>query len=148
MPLRANQHCEIILFDDDDDDYFFLKNAFKTYSDQITLHHLMGETPFLTSLQNAVTLPSLILLDMHMGSTDGMEILHSLKQDPHLRDIPVVIWSGSLADQEVNRCYEAGASSVVLKSPDQSSLEKVVKQLCEYWLDAVQLPFYSKQSTC
>ena len=117
MPLRPNQHCEIVLFDDDEDDFFFLKKAFQSYSDQITLHHLSSGDQILASLQNAQTLPSLIMLDMHMSGIDGLEVLAMLKQDPHLRDIPVVVWSGSLSDQEVNRCYEAGASSVVIIRP-------------------------------
>jgi chemotaxis family two-component system response regulator Rcp1 len=148
MPLRSNQQCEIILIDDDDDDYFFLKEAFRVHSDQITLHHLTDSTTLLASLQSAKTLPSLILLDMHVGREDGFDILSSLKQDAHLRDVPVVVWSGSLADERVNQCYQAGASSVVIKSDNQSDLEKVVQHLCDYWFSAVQLPFYSKQSDC
>lgn len=148
MPLRLNQNCEIILIDDDDDDYFFLKKAFQTYSGQITLHHLTDSTTLLTSLQSAQTLPSLILLEMHMTAKDGLEILASLKEDIHLRDVPVVVWSGSMADQQVNKCYQAGASSVVIKSNNQADLEGVIQQLCDYWFGAVQLPFYSKQSDC
>jgi CheY-like chemotaxis protein len=148
MPLRPNQACEIVLIDDDEDDYLILKHAFLTYSDQIILHHLNDTNNLLAPLQQAQNLPSLILLDMHLGMVDGFEVLASLKQDPHLRDIPVVVWSGSLLDEEVNRCYRAGAGSVVHKSTDQPSLERVMGQLCAYWLDAVQLPFYQKQSDC
>lgn len=148
MPLRSNQNCEIILLDDDEDDYMFLKKAFQAHSDQITLHHLTDPTTLLTSLQSAKTLPSLILLDMHISGEDGFDILGNLKQDAHLRDVPVVVWSGSLADQQVNQCYQAGASSVVIKSDNQLDLERVIRQLCDYWFSAVQLPFYSKQSDC
>ena len=148
MPLRPNQHCEVILLDDDEDDFLFLQKAFQTYSGQIKLHHLTNPDLFLVPLQSATTLPSLIFLDLHMGGADGFDILSRLKQDARLRDIPVVVWSGSLADGQVNQCYQQGASSVVLKSPDQTSLETVVRQVCEYWFGAVQLPFYPKQSDC
>jgi chemotaxis family two-component system response regulator Rcp1 len=148
MPFRSDHHCEVILLDDDEDDYFFLNKAFQTYSDKITLNHLTNPTTLLTSLRSANTLPSLILLDLHMKGTDGFEILHSIKQDLHLRDVPVVIWSGEMPDEQVNRCYQAGASSVVIKSENQPNLEGVIRQLCEYWFGAVQLPFYAKQSDC
>jgi CheY-like chemotaxis protein len=148
MPLKPNQNCEIILLDDDEEDYFFLKQAFQAHSTQITLHHLTDATTLLASLQSAKTLPSLILLDMHMTGKDGLEILSSLKQDAYLRDVPVVVWSGSMTDQQVNQCYQAGASSVVIKSDNQPDLEGVIGQLCDYWFGAVQLPFYSKQSNC
>lgn len=148
MPLKLNQNCEIILLDDDEDDFFFLKKAFQAYSDQITLHHLTDHTTLLASLQSAKTLPSLILLDMHLGGEDGLSILTQLKQNTHLPDVPVVVWSGSLADQQVNQCYQAGASSVVIKSDNQPDLERVIQQLCAYWFSAVQLPFYAKQADC
>ncbi|GAB4045181.1 response regulator [Spirosoma jeollabukense] len=77
-----------------------------------------------------------------------MSILTQLKQTTHLRDVPVVVWSGSLADQQVNQCYQAGASSVVIKSDNQPDLERVIQQLCDCWFSAVQLPFYAKQSDC
>ncbi|ADB38196.1 response regulator [Spirosoma linguale] len=148
MPLRSNQHCEIILFDEDDDDYFFLKKAFQAHSDQITLHHLTDPATLLASLQSATTLPSLILLDLQMRGNDGFDILNSLKQDVHLRDVPVVVWSAAMTDQQVNHCYQAGASSVVIKSDNQLDLERVIRHLCDYWFSAVQLPFYAKQSDC
>jgi CheY-like chemotaxis protein len=148
MALRPNQHCEIVLIDDDEDDFLLLRMAFKAFSDQVELHYLSSKADLLAPLKTALTLPSLILLDMHLGSLDGFDVLAMLKEDPHLRDIPVVVWSGSLMDAEVNRCYEAGASSVVLKSADQPSLERTIRQVCEYWLEAVQLPFYQKQSDC
>jgi CheY-like chemotaxis protein len=85
---------------------------------------------------------------MHMNGVDGFEILRGLKQDTHLRDVPVVVWSGEMPDEQVNQCYQAGASSVVIKSDNQPSLDGVIRQQCEYWFGAVQLPFYAKQSDC
>jgi CheY-like chemotaxis protein len=148
MPLRSDQRCEVILLDDDEDDFFFLNKAFQSYSNKITLSHLTNPNTLLSSLQNARTLPSLILLDLNMNGMDRFEIRNNLKQDPHLKDVPVVVWSGSMPDEQVNRCYQAGASSVVIKSDTQPNLEGVIRQLCEYWFGAVQLPFYAKQSDC
>lgn len=148
MPSTLSQPCEVILLDDDEDDYFFLKKAFQAHSDLITLHHLTEAATLIASLQKAKTLPSLILLDLHMAGKDGLDILKELKQDTHLRDVPVVIWSGAMSDQQVNQCYQAGASSVVIKSGNQPDLEVVIRQLCEYWFRAVQLPVYPKQSDC
>ncbi|GAB2551455.1 response regulator [Spirosoma aerophilum] len=148
MPLRPDQHCEVVLIDDDDDDFYLLQHAFHVYSKQITLHHLTDGSRLLSPFQTATTLPSLVLLDMHMPGVDGYEVLRSLKSDVNLKNIPVVVWSGLLSDTQVNACYEAGASSVVFKSGDQAGLDLVVKQLCEYWFSAVRLPFYPKLSDC
>ncbi|GAB3047362.1 response regulator [Spirosoma pulveris] len=96
MPLKPNQTCEVILLDDDEDDYLFLKQAFQAHSNQITLHHLTDATTLIASLQSAQTLPSLILLDMHMRAKDGFEILAELKEDAYLQDIGVLVATGQI----------------------------------------------------
>lgn len=47
--------------------------------------------------------PALILLDLKLRDVDGYQVLRNLKSDPRTRDIPVVIMSGSLTDEELKR---------------------------------------------
>ncbi|HLY86192.1 MAG TPA: adenylate/guanylate cyclase domain-containing protein [Gaiellaceae bacterium] len=74
----------------------------------------------------------LILLDVLMPELDGYEVLAKLKDDPHLRDIPVVVTSALDEIDSVVRCLEMGAEDyltkpvnpVLLNARINASLEK------------------------
>ena len=74
--------------------------------------------------------PDIILLDMMMPKMDGLEVLHHLKKDPELAQIPVVVIS-NLADQEyVNKALAAGAKEYILKSDYQSEeLDELIQRI-------------------
>ena len=74
----------------------------------------------------------LLLLDVIMPELDGYEVLAELKDDPHLRDIPVVVTSALDELDSVVRCLEMGAEDyltkpvnpVLLNARINASLEK------------------------
>ncbi|MGH2977407.1 MAG: adenylate/guanylate cyclase domain-containing protein [Gaiellaceae bacterium] len=74
----------------------------------------------------------LLLLDVLMPELDGYEVLAKLKDDPHLRDIHVVVTSALDELDSVVRCLEMGAEDylakpvnpVLLNARINASLEK------------------------
>ena len=74
----------------------------------------------------------LMLLDVLMPELDGYEVLAKLKDDPHLRDIPVIVTSALDEIDSVVRCLEMGAEDyltkpvnpVLLNARINASLEK------------------------
>ena len=74
----------------------------------------------------------LVLLDIEMPVVDGFEVLKSLKADPALRGLPVIVISGQDQEQSAVRCIEMGAedylpkpyNGVLLRARVTSSLEK------------------------
>jgi adenylate cyclase len=74
----------------------------------------------------------LMLLDVLMPELDGYEVLAELKDDPHLRDIPVIVTSALDEIDSVVRCLEMGAEDyltkpvnpVLLNARINASLEK------------------------
>jgi len=57
----------------------------------------------------------LLLLDVLMPELDGYEVLAELKEDPHLRDIPVIVTSALDEIDSVVRCLEMGAEDYLTK---------------------------------
>ena len=55
--------------------------------------------------------PDLILLDLHLPKKDGLEVLSELKADYDLKGIPVVVLTGSDADDDTERCEMLGVDS-------------------------------------
>ena len=66
--------------------------------------------------------PQLITLDVVMPGMDGWAVLHVLKSDPELADIPVIMISALDDLDSVIRCIEAGAVDYLFKPFDATLL--------------------------
>jgi two-component system OmpR family response regulator len=71
--------------------------------------------------------PDVVLMDVHIGEADGLEILRRIREHPELKSLPVVMSSGMDVEDQ---CMVAGANAFILKPypPDQlaSTLMKVL----------------------
>ena len=84
--------------------------------------------------------PALIILDLNLPGTDGREVLANLKQDRNLKTIPVVIFSTSSNEKDINACYRHGISGYLVKPMSVSRLNQLVETFLNYWFKAVELP--------
>jgi CheY-like chemotaxis protein len=84
--------------------------------------------------------PDLILLDLNLPGTDGRQVLAKIKADPGLQSIPVVVLSGSRAEQDVARAYLLHANCYIVKPVDFAGLLEVVRSINDFWLSVVKLP--------
>ena len=84
--------------------------------------------------------PDLILLDLNLPRMDGREVLAEVKSDPDLRRIPVVILTGSSAEEDLVRAYDLHANCYVVKPVGAEEFAKIVKSIPTFWLSVVALP--------
>lgn len=78
--------------------------------------------------------PKLILLDIQMPKVNGIEVLEKIKTDPRTKTIPVVMLTSSKEDPDIQRCYDLGANSYIVKPVNFESFTGVIKSLHYYWL--------------
>lgn len=83
--------------------------------------------------------PGIILLDLNMPVMDGREALREIKNDDHLRRIPVVIMTTSEAEQDIVRGYDLGAAAYIIKPVTFERMTDVVKTLEHFWVEIVRL---------
>jgi len=84
--------------------------------------------------------PGIILLDLKMPRMDGRSALKEIKNDPKLRQIPVVILTTSNADQDIYSSYDLGVNSYIVKPVTFESLVDVLQTLQKFWFQIVELP--------
>jgi CheY-like chemotaxis protein len=84
--------------------------------------------------------PDLILLDLNLPGLDGRELLALLAADPELRDIPVVVLTNSLAENDIWRARALQAADYVVKPVDFARLVDVVKRIESLAFTFVRVP--------
>ena len=86
------------------------------------------------------TLPALVMLDLNLPGTDGRAVLETLKKDPRLQALPVIVLSTSSSTRDVERCYQLGANGYLTKPIRFDALEDKLRLTMKYWLEASELP--------
>lgn len=84
--------------------------------------------------------PDLILLDLNLPRKDGREVLATIKEDPDLKRIPVVVLTTSTDEKDVLEAYEHRANAYIVKPVDFGQFFKAVRSLEDFWLTVVKLP--------
>jgi len=77
---------------------------------------------------------------LNLPKIDGREALKTIKADPQLRRIPVIILTTSKAEEDILRTYELGVNSFITKPVSFDGLVDVTKTLSRYWFEIVALP--------
>ena len=74
--------------------------------------------------------PALVIMDVHLGTHDGLELLRQLRVHPDagVASTPVLMMS---AEDLSAPCLEAGASGFVEKPFDTASLVRTIQEIME-----------------
>ena len=132
----------ILLAEDEANDVFLMKRAFakvklinpmEVVSDgELAISYLKGTGQFHD--REKYPLPMLILLDLKLPRRSGLEVLAWIReQEPPIRRIPVVVLTSSKQSNDINRAYELGANSYLVKPVAFEGLLDMVKALEMYW---------------
>ncbi len=84
--------------------------------------------------------PAVVLLDLKLPKVSGMEVLETIKDDPKLRTLPVVVLTSSREEQDVLSGYELGTNAYVVKPVDFTQFGEAVKRLGLFWVVVNQPP--------
>src|SRR5215470_8505875 len=139
---------KVLIAEDDPSDVFLLKRAFQLAQVPATLHfvrdgqeaidYLEGENDYKD--RQAHPLPDLLLLDLKMPKLNGFDVLSWLRRQPGLKRLLVTVLTSSDQPQDINRAYDLGANSYLLKPHSSHELSDLVKRVQKYWLEVNQSP--------
>jgi len=85
--------------------------------------------------------PGFVLLDLRLPRVDGMEVLKTIKADPNLAGIPVVVLTTSAAEKDVAMAYECHVNSYLVKPVDCDQFTNMIETLCCYWITWNRQPY-------
>lgn len=135
----------ILMADDDDDDFVLTKKALAKSKLLNDLQRVSDGEQLMQCLRHKTNNPNwqrpgIILLDLNMPKKDGREALKEIKSDPDLKDIPVVVFTTSKAEEDIIKSYQLGVNSFITKPVTFEGLVEVIKVLGNYWFEIVELP--------
>lgn len=141
---------EIYFVDDNADYRFLIENIFKEFLKEYKIRFFeKGENLYqrlvkVSALEYKGELPGLLLLDLNMPGIDGYNLLKLIRHKLNSSQVswetlPVVILTNQVTNEQINDCYQAGVSSVIIKPLKFEELKALIILVCRYWIDHNQI---------
>lgn len=134
---------DVLLVEDNPGDVRLIREAFSTLERGTALEIVTrGDeaVELLTQQATDDSLPDIALLDLNLPGRDGCGILETIRDDPRLQYLPVVILTSSEAEEDIARCYDANANAYVTKPTDPTAFRAVAEAVERFWFETAQLP--------
>ncbi|MDY6795078.1 MAG: response regulator [Actinomycetota bacterium] len=142
------QGYPVLLVEDDPNDVLLIQRAFKNAEivnpihvvedGEQALYYLSGEGGY--SDRERFPMPLLILLDLKLPRKSGMEVLAWIRSQKSLKRLPVVVLTSSRENHDINRAYDIGANSYLVKPGAFEDLMEMMKAFNIYWMIMSELP--------
>ena len=133
----------VLLVEDNSDDVFVMKMAcqrsgiphqLKVAEDgDAAVDYLSGAGKFKD--RAAHPFPDVVFLDIKMPKRDGHEVLQWIREQPAMKNLPVVMLTGSVQPSDVDRAFELGVTSYLKKVACPAEFGQAVRIILKYWLD-------------
>jgi two-component system, chemotaxis family, response regulator Rcp1 len=124
----------VVSVEDDDGGYVVLREILREAHPEVRLERARDGSEALAKLKSlaadATVQIRLVLLDLRLPGTSGMEVLAAIRGDESFRQIPIVVLTGKAREADRVLCIEKGAQEYIEKPWDLEGLEKVIKAAC------------------
>jgi CheY-like chemotaxis protein len=143
--MRSVRTIRLLVVEDDPGYPYLIQDAFgargqQTRWDLTTAKDGEEALHFLFEDEQESALPDLKLLDWNLPRVTGAEVLRRVKQHRQLRRIPVLVFSSSEADRDIEAAYDNHANGYVTKPNSGDALAAIVETIERFWIAVAQLP--------
>lgn len=136
------ERSPVLMVEDDPNDVVLVRRAFRKANLPHPVHAVEDGDAAIAYLdgqgvhanRETSPMPRLILLDLKLPRKSGLEVLEWIKAQPRLRRVPVVVLTSSRQPSDVNRAYDLGVNSYLVKPVSFDRLLEMVKTIEAYWL--------------
>ena len=138
----------ILLVEDDPNDVLLIQRAFAkagmkeclrvARDGQEAIDYLNGSGQYANRVQHPM--PFLILLDLKMPGVDGFQVLDWVRSSPEVKRTLTVVLTSSNLQSDVDRAYELGANSYLVKPVEFDEMASMVQRFEVYWSEINRMP--------
>jgi two-component system, chemotaxis family, response regulator Rcp1 len=87
--------------------------------------------------------PDLILLDWNLPKLGGGEVLRRVKRHRLMSKIPVLIFSSSASESDIQAAYKDHANGWIVKPNGVDALEAIVERIERFWIQLSLKPSHA-----
>lgn len=137
-----NSQATIALVEDNEDDLFFMLRALKEAeivnplrvlkTGREAIDYLSGRGDFAD--RTRFPLPFLLLLDLKLPDMSGFDILRWVRSDAITKSLPIIVLTNSGEARDLERAYQLGSNSFLVKPSGADGLLEQMKALKSYWI--------------
>ena len=134
---KVQQNAVILLIEDNPDHAEMVRRHFEVLGimnpvtqlldGEVAIQYLTRQCPYGDPAGSP--LPCLVLLDLRLPKVDGLEVLKIIKNNEHLRLLPVVVLTTSEATSDLERAYGLGVDGYLVKPLDLSQFKKLIGKI-------------------
>ena len=138
----------ILLVEDDSNDVVLMQRAFhKTnisnplqvvHDGEAAIAYLGARGPYAD--RRMFSLPMLLLLDLKLPRTSGLEVLAWLRAQESLKRLPAIVLTSSREQRDIDVAYDLGANAYLVKPVQFEALLDVIKRLHLFWIELAEKP--------
>jgi CheY-like chemotaxis protein len=121
----------ILLVDDDTDDQLFFMEVVEELNPQLICDVADNGLAGLELLKEG-KLPQIIFLDLNMPYMNGFDFLRHFRQEESWKNIPVVIFTTSSQQRDVDRSMELGARAFLTKPSSVQELKTSLETILSH----------------
>jgi len=141
----------ILVAEDDLNDTYLLKRAFLKAGIDVQMDFVEDGAQAIRYLadrnrRSHETIPELLLLDLNMPRVNGFEVLKWVRHQPGLKRMLVIVLTSSEEPGDINRAYDLGANSYLVKPCRIEHLAGIAEHLHHYWININRQPDCTEQA--
>ncbi len=141
IPVRdgaGSQPLRILIVEDNDDHAQLAHWAFEETGSGALLERASSGEEALDRLRRSIPRgpdprPDVVLLDLRLSGVSGHRVLETVKADPLLRSIPVIVLSTTGSEADRVRAFASGANSYLVKPLEFERLVDLARSIESYW---------------
>ena len=128
----------LLVVEDSEDDFEFIDRAFSKSEIPCKIYHCDEGKAAMEFLEGEIV-PSMVLFDLNLPGVNGYKILEFLKNSDKLKSIPVVIFSSSSNETDIEECYRLGANCYIQKPVDFKKFNATLETVKRFWYEIARL---------
>lgn len=143
--MTNNETFAVLVVDDNEDDLMAIRRTWERCGISHPLKIVQSGEECLDYLYKRGTYetpgtaprPGLILLDIKMPRVNGLDVLRQIREDEHLRRLPVVVLTTSRATDDCFDSYDLGSNAYFVKPIGFREFSECITAIVRFWELAV-----------